>query len=326
MRFSLNFEIAAVLAVAVVAIVGAIVAAFVILDDDDDRTTLTPVSGAFIPTVISSDIAVGENRFVLGLLDQDQIPIADADLRGGFLKVADDGSATLLFEADLSPVTVDRSFAHLHEDGENHLHEVGELGVYVTNVDFDSAGRWQIVVSGTVGGEQMEPTPFLFEVREAPLSPALGAPAPQSVQLIIDDVEDIAEIDTSVIPNEGMHNMTIADAVTSGRPTVITFATPAFCASQICGPTKEATDALYLDYGDAVNFVQVEPYDVARARAGDCQPSLSACLVPFLETEWGLRSEPWVFTVDAAGNIAGKFEGVVGEAELDEHLQELVAG
>ncbi|MFQ5472935.1 MAG: hypothetical protein ACE5FA_08645 [Dehalococcoidia bacterium] len=293
-------------------------------DNGDNRTILTPVSGAFIPQVISSDIAVGENRFVIALLDQDQLPIAGAQLRAEFVRDVD-GSSTVV-DTDLTAITVQRSSIHPHEDGEQHRHEAGELGVYVANVEFDVAGQWQVITSGTVGGEQMEPTAFLFEVREAPLSPAIGAPAPRSVQLIIDDVADIAEIDTSIVPNEGMHNMTIADAVTSGRPTVVTFATPAFCTSQICGPTKDVVDALYLEYSDAVNFVHVEPYDVVRARDGDCQPSLSACLVPFLETEWGLRSEPWIFTVDAEGNVAGRFEGVVGESELEEHLQELIAG
>jgi hypothetical protein len=89
---------------------------------------------------------------------------------------------------------------------------------------------------------------------------------------------------------------------------------------------KEVVDGLYTEFGDDINFVHVEPYDVERARSGDCQPSLSACLVPFLDTEWGLRSEPWIFTVDADGNIAGKFESAVGETELEEHLQELLAG
>lgn len=304
----------------------ALIAAACGSDDDDNRTILTPVSGDFIPTVISSDIAVGENRFVIGLLDVDQQLIADADLRAGFLKIAEDGSTTLLFDSDLSAITIQRSFTDIHQDGESHRHDGGEFGVYVANVEFDSAGRWQVVVSGTIGEERMNPTPFLFEVREVPLSPAIGAPAPQSVQLIIDDVESIDDIDTSLIPNVEMHDLTIADAVTSGTPTLIVFSTPAFCTSQICGPAKEIVDELYTKFSDSVNFVHVEPYDVVRARSGDCQPGLSACLVPFLDTEWSLRSEPWIFTVDAEGNIAGKFEGVVSITELEEHLQELVAG
>ena len=32
--------------------------------------------------------------------------------------------------------------------------------------------------------------------------------------------------------------------------------------------------------------------------------------------EWGLLSEPWIFTVDGTGIVRGSFEGVVGDDEL----------
>lgn len=292
---------------------------------DDASQVLSDQPGDYAPTVISSDLAVGENRFVLGLLEGGTTPIADADLEAQFCRFTSMDEATLDSEVSLSAVTVEKSYTHLHENGEHHMHDAGAIGVYVANVDFSSAGPWQVFISGTVAGEELEPTPFLFPVGEAPLTPAIGSPAPRSVQLIIDDVADITEIDTSTPPNVEMHDMTIAEAVASGRPSVIAFATPAFCATQICGPTKEIVDSLFPTYGDRINFIHVEPYDVERARAGDCQPDLSACAVPFLFDDWGLRSEPWIFTVDANGNIAGKFEGVVGETEMEEHLQELLA-
>jgi hypothetical protein len=28
--------------------------------------------------------------------------------------------------------------------------------------------------------------------------------------------------------------------------------------------------------------------------------------------EWGLLSEPWIFTVDSSGVVRGSFEGVIG--------------
>lgn len=294
-------------------------------DSDDDRMVLTPTSGELSPTVISQDLATGENRVVIGLLDADGFPVADADLSAEFHRVLENNETELVTETELTPVTVERSFTHFHEGGEVHIHEIGELGVYVAYVEFDTAGRWQVFVSGTAADQALERSPFLFEVREEPLAPAVGEPAPQSVQLTLDDVEDITQIDTSPEPNADMHNMTIAEAVTSGRPTVIVFATPAFCASQICGPTKEVVDQMYEEYGDSVNFVHVEPYDVAKARAGECQP-LSDCIVPLLTEEWNLQSEPWVFTVDAEGNIAGRFEGVLSAQELEENLQTLLSG
>jgi hypothetical protein len=78
-------------------------------------------------------------------------------------------------------------------------------------------------------------------IRPAPSNPAtrpwgsasrrfsvgVGDPAPRSVQTILSDVFDIKEIDTFDPPKPDMHDMTIADAVTSGKPSVIVFATPA---------------------------------------------------------------------------------------------------
>lgn len=291
---------------------------------DDASQVATDQSGDYSPTVISTDLAVGQNRFTLGLLGSDGLPVAGADVTAQFCHFTDTDKATLESEVTLSAITAERTSVHTHPDGTLHTHELGEVGVYVANVDFSAAGRWQVFTSGTVGGAELDPTPFLFDVRETPLTPAIGAPAPRSVQLTVDDVDDVAEIDTSDPPNPGMHDVTIADAVTSGKPTVIVFATPAFCTSAICGPTKETIDALYPTYGDRINFVHVEPYDVARARSGDCQP-LSACALPFIYDEWGLLSEPWVFMVDADGDIADKFEGVVGETELEEAVQALLA-
>jgi cbb3-type cytochrome oxidase cytochrome c subunit len=112
-----------------------------------------------------------------------------------------------------------------------------------------------------------------------------------------------------------MHDKTIAEAVTNGKPTVIVFATPAFCTSQICGPTKDLVDDLYGAYADQANFVHVEPYDVAKARAGED-------LVPItlLTQEWGLTSEPWVFVVDSSGMISAKFDGIASYEELEAAL------
>jgi hypothetical protein len=42
-------------------------------------------------------------------------------------------------------------------------------------------------------------------------------------------------------------------------------------------------------------------------------------------SEWGLLSEPWVFTVDADGIVRGSFEGVLGEDELKAAIEEIAA-
>ena len=178
----------------------------------------------------------------------------------------------------------------------------------------------RVEVAAPVGDVTHDHADAGFDVLEESASVAMGAPAPLSETLTLDDVEDVAEIDTSNPPIPEMHTLTISEAVTSGRPSVIIFATPAFCLSRICGPTKDVVDDLFEQYKDEVNFVHVEPYELDRARSGEGLFPVPAT------TEWGLTSEPWVFLVDSEGNIAAKFEAVVTLDELNAALEPLLPG
>ena len=114
-------------------------------------------------------------------------------------------------------------------------------------------------------------------------------------------------------PDPRLYEMTVAEAVGSGRPSVIVFATPAFCTGQTCGPVLDAAKSL-IDRRPDVNWVHVEVYDNLDA-AG---PENLVLAEPV--SEWGLPTEPWVFLVDADGVVTDRFEGVVGPAELEEAL------
>ena len=284
----------------------------------------TPIDAAILPTVISSDLAIGDNRFLVGLQDQDSGELVlNADLNLAFYRM-DSDEGTLKFETAPDPIVITRSYRHTHEDGVIEFHDAGETGAYVTHAGFDEAGLWGVEVTGTTAdGVALEPVRPTFNVREDSFGLALGDPAPRSVQTILADVGDIGDIDSSEEPIPEQHEMTVADAVTSGKPTVIAIATPAFCQSQICGPTKLFFDDLYNAHGDDANFVHIEPYDVARINAGDCE-TLFDCADPVLD-EWRLQSEPWVFIVDAEGNIAAKFEGLVTFEEMNAALEEILA-
>jgi hypothetical protein len=323
----------ALLVVLAAAAAGALIAACGGGDDDGgsaggpsggDATVIhTPIDAAILPTVISSDLAIGDNRFLVGLRDQDSGDLVlNADLHLSFYRM-DTDEGTLKFEADAEPIVITRSYTHTHPDGTIETHEAGTVGAYVTRADFDAAGLWGVEVTGTTeDGRELEPVRPTFNVLEESFGLAVGDPAPRSVQTILADVDDIREIDTSQEPVPEQHNMTVADAVASGRPTVLAIATPAFCASQICGPTKDFFDQLYEAHKDEANFVHVEPYDVARVNAGECD-TLYACANPIVD-EWGLQSEPWVFIIDAQGNIAAKFEGLVTFEEMEAALAEVL--
>ncbi len=310
---------------------GAIAVAFVLMaivlsacsssgnGDGEPGSADTPPAVGFAPQIVSSDLAVGDNRFILGLIDEvENSPVSDAQLHFRFFKLNGD-EATLKSQGDAETLQVTKSYTHTHEDGTTEAHDAGDLGVYVTAVAFDSPGTWGIEVAGSVRGQDLAPIRLPFDVTEKSLSVAIGQPAPLSVQQLLSDVDDISDIDTSDPPNPEMHDITIADAVTSGDATVVVFATPAFCVSQICGPTKSIVDELHQSYEGQANFVHVEPYDLEIARSGEGLEPL-----PFLEEEWGLLSEPWVFLVDSEGNVAAKFEAVVSPEEIEQALLQIL--
>jgi hypothetical protein len=280
-----------------------------------------PIDDNLLPLVISSDLALGHNRrFVVAVYDQEASkPITDADLHLTFV-CFDSKEGTPVFEADPQAITLTKTYTHTHEDGTVETHEAGETGAYITYVDFDRAGTWGIDVTGkTADGQDIGPARLTFSVGIKAAGLSISDPAPQSKQTILSDVADIREIDSSESPIPEQHNMTIADAVTSGKPTVIAFATPAFCQSQVCGPVKEIFDDLYNAYKDRANFVHNEPYDVKKMREGSCS-SLGACLAPTVN-EWKLQNEPWVFIVGADGKIAAMFDGIASYDEMEAALE-----
>ena len=271
--------------------------------------------------IVTRDLAVGQNSFSVGLLDEDQDLVNDATVEARFFQVVDD-QHVLRGEGPLEQVSVELGFVHLHEDGSLHTHDAGSLSVYKATVTFDEAGIWVVELTAVEEGKGTATVSAPFEVREESLSPAVGSPAPRSRQAIVSDVDDISEIDTSNPPNPDMHGMTIADAVTSGRPTVILFATPGFCVSRVCGPAKQLVDVLFLEHGERVNFVHVEPYFLKEARAGlglctipivnlrfasnprnpDC-PRLSAAALPPVDETWNLLTEPWSLWLTLRGML-----------------------
>jgi hypothetical protein len=255
------------------------------------------------------------------VIDQEAgVPLAGATLHAFFI-CFDTDEGTPAFETDPEAVTITKTYTHTHADGTIEVHDAGETGSYISYVNFDRPGNWGVIVSGeTADGQEIPSTGLTFNVFEEHFRLAVGDPAPLTVQPLVSDVDDVRDLDTSAEPIVGQHDMTIADAVQSGKPTVIAFATPAYCQTQICGPVKEILDDLYESHKDEANFIHIEPYDVPRMRSGDCA-SISACLVPAL-SEWRLESEPWVFIVDADGKVAAAFDGIASYEEMEAALEE----
>lgn len=283
-----------------------------------------PFESDIFPVVVSSQLSVGRERFVVGIYNDEEAAIVPgATLHLKFI-CYDTPEGTPAFEAEPETIVLTKTYTHTHEDGTVETHSAGETGAYVAYVEFDRPGYWGVEVTGTLpDGTELEPMTVNFAVNEDSVGLDVGDPAPASVQTLVSDVPDIRLIDTSDNPIPEQHSMTIADAIKSGKPTVIAFATPAFCQTQICGPIKEIFDDLYYEYSDRANFIHIEPYDVERMRSGGCAGDLASCLSPVV-TEWGLESEPWVFIVDAQGRIAAKFDGIASREEIEAALGDVL--
>ena len=233
--------------------------------DETPTNVLTPIKSAYLPLVISSNLTVGQNRFVVGLIKQDDnSQVLGAHLHLRFFQVISSDQATLKFEVDPTVVQITKSYVDTHPDGTHETHQAGDTGAYVSNVTFDAAGNWGVEVTGaTKEGVKLDAVNLGFNVLQTDPGIAIGSPIPPSRQTILSDVSDIRGIDTSLNPIPEEHEMTVADAIANGKPTVIAFATPAYCTSLICGPTKDIFDQLYQQYHGQANFIHIEPYDVA---------------------------------------------------------------
>src|SRR3546814_4517134 len=59
-------------------------------------------------------------------------------------------------------------------------------------------------------------------------------------------------------PDPELHQLTVADAVATGRLTMVVVSTPVFCVSRFCGPITDSVQELAAPYGDRANFVHIE--------------------------------------------------------------------
>ena len=250
------------------------------------------------PVFASSDVAVGENRLLVGLLNDDDAPIGapDIDMHIQFFDLSEcpeeaAGAADMEFIWSIKPA----------------------VGLYKTNATFDSAGTWGAEVTITGSGLD-ETVKASFDVKEAPSTPAIGDEAPSVDTPTSEDVKDLSEISTDDKPDPRYYDVSVADALKRKEPFVIAFATPKFCQTQTCGPTLDIVKSVAQEF-PKVTFIHVEPYEL---------PADPAALEPSEAVqEWGLPSEPWVFVVDEEGKVAAKFEGSLAPAELEEAVNDL---
>jgi hypothetical protein len=174
--------------------------------------------------------------------------------------------------------------------------------VYETQVALRRAGRASILVVTKVGGKLVG-APAQIDVT-APGRDRILRSGQQPPAIHTDTVQsaggNISSIDTRLPPDD-MHDVDFADVI-GKKPVALLFATPALCASRVCGPVVDIAAQLKDTYGDRVQFIHQEVYVDNKADRG-----LRAPLRRFR-----LQTEPWLFVFDRTGRLTARLEGSFG--------------
>lgn len=174
--------------------------------------------------------------------------------------------------------------------------EIAEPGVYYLVVDRGPAdgAAFQVMAAGTVG------------------VPGPGQPLPAFDTPTVDDARGVDPICTREPEPCPFHDLTLAEALESGKGVVYLVGTPAFCQTGTCAPALESIIDVADDYSERYEFVHAEVYTDNTATTP--APAVGAV---------GLSYEPALFITDATGTVVERLDAVWNEAELVEVLDRL---
>lgn len=262
-----------------------------------------------LPVVVSSEIAVGENRILFSFLDASgNRPVAAPDRTASVRFTGPEGAVVDAGEG---------TFVWAIED---------VRGVYVVHADFPAAGPWQAEFTTAAPNSPEETIRFQFDVRAERSAIAVGEQAPSVRTPTADDVDgDLSRISTDAEPVPAFYELSVDEALEAGRPFILAFATPKFCATAQCGPTLDRLKPIAAAHPE-IAVINVEPYELRYEDEDGLQPVLTdgGQLSPVESvTAYGILSEPYLFLVDGEGVVRASFEAIFSEQELEEAIDAL---
>jgi hypothetical protein len=179
----------------------------------------------------------------------------------------------------------------------------GVTRIYVARFRISRPGRYSLVAEPA--GARIQALSALDVKARLPV-PAVGAKAPASATPILGSAP-VASLTTERPPDRALLRYSISGSLAAHRPFVVTFATPKYCTSRVCGPVVDVVEAVGRGFAaHGIRFIHVEVF-----RDNDPSKGLNRWM-----REWGLTSEPWTFLVGRDGRIKAEFQGSISQAEL----------
>jgi hypothetical protein len=205
---------------------------------------------------------------------------------------------------------------------------VGETVPYlVADLDIPDPGAWKLLL--TAGGAQGS---IAVEALDPGSTAAIGAAAPDIRTPTLADVGGVVRaVTTDPLPDLRLSTVSTADARAAGKPYVIVIDSSRFRVSPACGRALSMIEVL-VDRWPNVDFIHLEPF---RYQVITEEPVLDGTITdpPLNEwaAAWGLGDAtwpatdmPWIFVVDGQGIVRAKATGIVGTADIDAILSELL--
>ena len=267
--------------------------------ETSNAATATASPAALQAVIVGSEFLIGDQRFPVGILDRNT-PVTDATVHVRAFLISGT-TAQLKSESDAP-------FRGAQLEGK---------GLYVAHLAFDQAGQWGTEITAQRPDGEHAVMRLPFTVVANAIVPAPGQAAPLSQNPTAKDVSDVGTIDSGQPPDD-MHQLSIAEAIAQHRPTLVVFATPAFCTSATCGPQIHAIQSLEPAYRSRLTFIHIEIWR-------DFKPDPSKRKLTPTVLEWRLQTEPWVFLIDSKGLIRTRFEAVTDADELRAAIDQLLA-
>jgi hypothetical protein len=167
-------------------------------------------------------------------------------------------------------------------------------------VTIDKAGLYLVSI---VGSDQPGASIQLVERSEVGV-PLVGDPLPAIDTPTTDDLRDVDPVCTRE-PACPLHDITLREALTLGKPVAYLLGTPAYCQTGTCSPALDAILEVREKVGDTVTFVHAEIYTDRTATT----PAKAV-------TSYNMTYEPALFVTDANGVLTDRLDAIFDAREL----------
>ncbi len=177
---------------------------------------------------------------------------------------------------------------------------------YDFRADIDSAGIFYLVIEN--GPEQGA----AFQVME-PGTVAVAGPGDELTPFdtpTLDDPRGVDPICTRAPEPCPFHDVTLTEALASGKQVVYLVGTPAFCQTGSCAPALESMIDIVDRFDDTYTFVHAEVFTDNTATVP--APAVDAAALTY---------EPALFITDTDGVVVERLDAVWNETELVEVLE-----